>query len=331
MQRTVSILKRVGLGLLIALALLIAAGATYQAVGAARDRRASAPPGELVDVGDGTRPQRLHLYCTGEARAGQPTVILEAFSGGWSIHWGWVQAELAQSTRVCSYDRAGFGWSDPPARFETLAQNAAALHTLLERGGESGPYVLVGHSKGGLFVRDFAARYPEQVAGLALLDSSHPEQFERHPAMQAETDTFLRWSRPFPLLARLGIARLAIALGYTFDFGGLPPRERAQMAAAFSTPQYWATGRADMAASPALFTEAQALPPLGDLPLAVISAGTDTAEGWAELQAELAALSTNSTHVTLDEATHVSLVFDPEQAATVSAEILRLAARASHS
>lgn len=329
MRRAGTILKRVGLGLLIALAVLIAAGATYEAIGAARDRRAAAPPGELIDVGDGSEPLRLHLYCTGEARAGQPTVILEALSGGWWIHWGWVQAELARSARVCSYDRAGFGWSDPPPQFQTLAQNAAALHTLLERGGESGPYVLVGHSKGGLFVRQYAARYPDEVAGLVLLDASHPEQFERHPAMQAATEAFLRQSRPFPLLARLGLFRLATALGYTFDFGGLPPRERAQMAAAFASPEYWAQSRADMAATPALYAEAQALPGLGGLPLAVISAGTGSTEGWADLQAELAALSTAGTHVTLDEATHVSLVFDPEHARAVSAEILRLVEHAS--
>lgn len=329
MRRSRTILKRAGLGLLVALAVLMAAGASYQASGAARDRRAAAPPGALIDVGDATRPQRMHLYCTGEARAGQPTVILEALSGGWWIHWGWVQAELAQGARVCSYDRAGFGSSDPPPQFQTLAQNAAALHTLLERSGESGPYVLVGHSKGGLFVRRYAASYPDEVAGLVLLDSSHPQQFERHPALQAETDAFLRMSRPFQLLARLGLFRLATALGYSFDFGGLPPRERAQMAAAFSSPEYWADGRADMAASPALFSEAQALPSLGDLPLAVISAGTGTAQGWAEMQAELAALSTNSTHVTLADATHVSLVFDPQHARAVSAEILRLAQRSA--
>jgi pimeloyl-ACP methyl ester carboxylesterase len=329
MRRTRPILKRIGLGLLIAVVVLIAAGATYEAIGAARDRRASAPPGELIDVGDGAEPLRLHLYCTGAARAGQPTVILEALSGGWWIHWGWVQAELAQNARVCSYDRAGFGWSDPPPHFETLAQNAAALRTLLERGGEQRPYVLVGHSKGGLFARQYAASYPDEVAGLVLLDSSHPEQFERHPAMQAETDAFLRQSRPFPLLARLGLFRLATALGFHFDFGGMPPRERAQMVAAFASPEYWATSRADMAASPALFGEAQALPPLGDLPLVVISAGTGTADGWAALQEELATLSTAGTHVTLDEATHVSLVFDPEHARAVSTEILRLVDRAA--
>jgi pimeloyl-ACP methyl ester carboxylesterase len=189
--------------------------------------------------------------------------------------------------------------------------------------------VLVGHSKGGLFVRRYAATYPEEVAGLVLLDASHPEQFERHPEMWAEAESFLGMSRPFPLLARLGLFRLVTDLGYSFDFGDLPPRERAQMVAAFASPEYWATQRADMAASPALFEEGQALSTLGNLPLAVISAGTGTTDGWAELQAELAALSTNSTHVTLDEATHVSLVFDPDHARQVSAEILRLVERAA--
>jgi hypothetical protein len=131
-------LKRIAVGLAAALALLLVTGVIYQAIGSAADARRYPPPGELVSVGQ----YRLHIYCTGE---GSPTVILDTLHGGTSINWAFVQPEAAKVTRVCSYDRAGRGWSDQDAMPRDLWGTAEDLHTLLLNAGEQGPYVLVGH------------------------------------------------------------------------------------------------------------------------------------------------------------------------------------------
>ena len=131
------------------------------------DATAYPPPGQLIDVGG----HRLHLNCTG---SGSPTVVLEPGLGEVSPAMGWIAPVVARDTRVCVYDRAGRGWSDPADGPQDAAQTAADLHTLLDRGHIPGPYVLAGHSFGGLYVLTFAATYPDQVAGLVLLDSTAP-------------------------------------------------------------------------------------------------------------------------------------------------------------
>src|SRR5438067_2718349 len=130
------------------------------------------PPGRLVDVGG----WRLHLNCTGEARASQPTVILEAGIGDFSVEWSLVQPGVAKFARVCSYDRAGDGWSDLGPHPRTMHQIVYELHTLLEKAGVKPPFVLVGHSYGGWLVRLYASTYPAEVAGLALVEAGadHP-------------------------------------------------------------------------------------------------------------------------------------------------------------
>jgi pimeloyl-ACP methyl ester carboxylesterase len=125
------------------------------------------PPGRLIDLGG----WRLHLLCTGEARTSQPTVIVEAGSGDFSVDWSLVQPGVARFARVCSYDRAGAGWSDLGPRPRTMHQIVWELRTLLQKAGERPPYVLVGHSSGGWLVRIFRSTYPSDVAGLVLCES----------------------------------------------------------------------------------------------------------------------------------------------------------------
>ena len=161
-------------GLLILLIALVCAGTVYEAIESHRDQQMFHPPGRLVDIGG----CRLHLYCTGE---GSPTVILEAGGGNPWLSWCKVQPQVASFTRVCSYDRAGLGWSDPSPRPRTAMVIAEELHALLHNAGIPGPFVLVGHSLGGMDARMFANRYPSEVAGLVLVDSSHPDQDERFP------------------------------------------------------------------------------------------------------------------------------------------------------
>ena len=139
----------------------------FAATLSAADQPAPAPPGKLVDVGG----RKLHLYCTGP---GSPTVVLEAGAGGFSIDWALVEAEIANTTRVCSYDRAGYGWSDPGPEWDTVEQVAHDLETALKNEREHSPYVLVGQSMGGLFVRWYQHEHPEQVVGMVLVDTYEP-------------------------------------------------------------------------------------------------------------------------------------------------------------
>src|ERR1041385_2782618 len=147
----------------------IAAISVFASMAAAQEQPAAPPfpaPGRLVDVGG----WKLHLDCTGEKSSSQPTVVLEAGIGDFSVEWSLVQPRLASFARVCSYDRAGDGWSEMGPFPRTYAQIVYELHTLLERAGERGPFVLVGHSYGGWLVRAYRSAYPSDVAGLVLLE-----------------------------------------------------------------------------------------------------------------------------------------------------------------
>src|SRR5215207_4893422 len=161
-------IRRVLLGLIGSLIVLAAAGALYQAVATTIDRRSFAPPGRMLDVGG----YQMHISCTGQ---GSPTVLLEAGAGTPSGVWAWVQPELTQQARVCAYDRAGLGWSEPGPHPRDAGSVAQELHTLLQRAGETGPFVLAGHSLGGQYALMFAQRYPEETAGLVLIDAQHPD------------------------------------------------------------------------------------------------------------------------------------------------------------
>ena len=171
-----------------ALFVLLLAGVTYQGVTTALERRAFRYPGRLVPVGD----HQLHIYCTGR---GSPTVVLEAPAFGFSASWALVQSALDTTTRVCSYDRAGLGWSE--GREGAFAPDAVPveLQTLLAGAGERPPYVIVGDELGAAFARLFAARYPHDTVALIEVDSLRGNG----PAP----------SQPSPWLARTGILRLS--------------------------------------------------------------------------------------------------------------------------
>ncbi|HET7220121.1 MAG TPA: alpha/beta fold hydrolase, partial [Vicinamibacterales bacterium] len=164
------------------------------------------PPGKLIDIGG----FRLHLSCGGE---GRPAVILDAALGASSVSWSHVQPALACSTRVCSYDRAGFGWSDPGPLPRTAGRMADELRTLLDRGGVEPPFIFVGHSFGALIARIFAARYRSDVAGLVLVDPAHPEDWaDPAPKEQLKIDRGVRLCRHGATAARLGLARIVAGL-----------------------------------------------------------------------------------------------------------------------
>jgi pimeloyl-ACP methyl ester carboxylesterase len=292
---------------LLALAVM---GAIYQAIATEIDQRTYPPPGELVDAGD----HGLHINCVGE---GSPTVILEAASLGMSAHWTQVQQQVAQTTHVCAYDRAGLGWSERGPEPRDARQISSELHTLLNGAGTEGPYVLVGHSYGGLYARMYAARYLDEMAGVVLVDSSHPEQFTRSPEGRAMYEQTRRLGAVLPVLTRLGVIRLS---NYFPAHPDLPPQQRAQIEAFNSSTRQVVTTVEEFRASPETTGQVRSAGNLGDKPLAVISAG-EQSSGWFEMQVELAALSSDSIHRVVEGATHESLLYDKDDAQVTSAAI----------
>jgi len=293
---------------LVVLALLTAGGVVETVAESAGGGQAVA--GRMVDVGG----HRLYLACRG---TGSPTVVLENGLGEDTPSWAWIVKDVARDTRVCVYDRAGQGWSESAAGPQDGVQVAADLHTLLERAGVPGPYVLAGHSVGGTYALTFAARYPRQVAGMVLLDSSTPKQFTALPDYRAAYSNARRLSALLPPLARVGLLRLADSGG----FGGLPPQARSQELALAVTAREASSQGAEWAELPAVFAQAQALTSLGGKPLIVVTARLGQQAGWAAAQQHLARLSSNSVQRTVAGADHTALLYSEAISANSSQAI----------
>src|SRR5215208_1563339 len=256
--------KRVLVGVVGLVLVLLLAGVVFQFVATKIDEHRYPAPGEMVDVGD----YSLHLNCTGEA-GGAPTVVMDSGLGGTVLDWQLVQPELARSMQVCTYDRAGMGWSDPGAQPRTSDQIVIELHTLLGNAGITGPYVLVGHSFGGTNVQVYASKYPNEVAGLVLVDS----------ALEDEKAVALTQSlQPSPVLlkiyATIGLTRLPYTLGG--EPPGLTSPELEDEQAAISSHRKHVFAVADETSSlQESFNDNRADPmSLGNKPLMVLSAGS---------------------------------------------------------
>lgn len=290
-----------------------------------RKRMRFPPPGRLVDVGG----FRLHINCSGE---GTPTVVLDAALGGSSISWTLVQPSIARLTRVCSYDRAGFGWSDPGPFPRNAGRIADELRTLLARDDVRPPFVLVGHSFGGFVMRIFATRYRADVAGLVLVDPAHPEDWVRPaPKEQIKIDRGVRLCRIGSGAARRGIARvvaalagvgafgLALTLARVISRGGLSKEDAGLVAPAWKLPrearlplrQFWTQAKffdalgsqiESVCESAAETLEAGAHGYDG-LPLVTISS-TDPGAYRLRQQEALARLSTRGRHVMASNSGH---------------------------
>jgi pimeloyl-ACP methyl ester carboxylesterase len=276
-------LKYFGLGIV----LLLAFGTVFQAI--ASSRMLHHPPGKLVDVGG----YRMHLNCTGQG----PAVVLDAGMGDSWLSWRSVQPQISDFAKVCSYDRAGMGWSDASPKDRTSKTIAAELHTLLHNAGENGPYILVGHSIGGINIRAFADQFRNEVAGMVFVDSSHPEQQQRLPAEMKQYESKVLW-----LMAAI---EYTTPLGIPRMIGGCP--QGARVECSFQAMQELS---AEYAVLPQSLAQVRGTGPFGDLPLRVLSRDPEIKDAllppevsaranatWTDLQKEIAALSTNSKRV----------------------------------
>jgi pimeloyl-ACP methyl ester carboxylesterase len=298
----------------IALLALASIGGGYETVREAADAQAYPMPGRLIDVGE----HSLHLNCTG---SGTPTVVLEPGGGEMSSALGWIAPTVARDTRVCVYDRAGRGWSEAADTRQDGGQIATDLHTLLQRGNVPGPYVLAGHSFGGLYVLSFAARYPGEVAGMVLVDSTAPAAAATPGPISPDGTAYDIMNRASALLsasARLGLGRLY----GRFDYGSLPQQSRNEARASAATARQLRSTIDEYIQASTSMEQAASLSDFDAKPLAVLTAGSGSAPGWSASQNALAALSTNSVHRVVDGATHASLISDERDSAATTQAIL---------
>jgi pimeloyl-ACP methyl ester carboxylesterase len=305
--------KRIMAGLLI-LILVLTTG-TYAAGLLAKRQlaRQNLPPGQWTDIDY----YNLHIYCTGE---GSPTVILEAGLNDFYVTWAKVQPEIAKSTRVCSYDRAGLGWSQPSPNPRTSAVMAEELHTLLKNTGIEGPYILVGHSFGGILMRAFAQQYPDQVAGMVLVDSAYEEQVSRLPFLKDSTDELVAQFRTLLFLSSSGLMAL---FPEAIPNRGLPESAYRQYQAVLATTDYF---NGAIAETTTFYSGTPQIGPmsLGDLPLIVLRHGIPDVTGdndsqqarfeqeWIKMQDELTALSSSSRQIIAEQSGHYIQIDQPQ-------------------
>jgi pimeloyl-ACP methyl ester carboxylesterase len=284
---------------------LMVLGAIYESRAEAADAKTYPPPGQQVDVGG----YRLHINCTG---SGGPTVVIDAGQGDWSTSWGVVQQEVAKTTRICTYDRAGMGWSDPGPLPRDAAQFAQELHTLLQKANIPGPYVMVGHSLGGASVRVFVGEHASEVAGVVLMESMNPGQATQlHIQAQSQSDP---QSQPFSwqaVLARFGIARLLVKLPVIAS--SVPAGQEAYYPL-YVRPQSLQTADNELQGISASLAQAAAVKTFGDLPLIILTGKLNDRQGWQELQTELLQLSSTSEQVFAQNSGHIIQSDAPEAA-----------------
>jgi pimeloyl-ACP methyl ester carboxylesterase len=278
----------------IATLLVFAGGGGLTTIGTATASVASAANGRMIDVGG----HRLYIECTG---SGGPAVILQAGLGAGASSWAAIAPTVAATTTVCAYDRAGHGRSDEAGPQDGIAL-ATDLHTLLERAGVPGPYVLVGHSSGGPYVRVFAARYPGEVAGMVLLDPQPADAFTALPQYPGTYGYFKLAALLSSSVARVGL--LAPILGL--------PADQSTVAIARGA-------RDEILALPAALDQASALTSIGARPLIIITAVAESQPGWLAAHDSLIGLSSASVHRVMADATHNSLISGADVPASAQA------------
>lgn len=274
---------------------IAAAGAAYEQIAGAGDAAAYPPAGRLVDVGG----YRLHLDCRGQ---GSPAVVMDAGLGSSSLDWRLVQSELALTTQVCAYDRAGMGWSDRGPEPRSPSHLAEELHTLLQSGGIPGPYILVGHSLAGKNIRMFTSAHPDEVAGMVLVDA-RSEVVEAKSDLKAFGVALEGQAALYSVARWFGIARLFG--GGLVDLPLVPPPLATQIALAQTKPDAIAETTLE-GLSRTADDDVLAAASLGSLPLIVIAAGESMTNlpDWPAAQHAMAELSTSGRLVVAEGVGH---------------------------
>ena len=302
------------------LAVVLAAGAVYQWLAQRADADRFPPPGRMLIV-DGLA---MHLDCRG---SGRPVVVMEAglTTGSWS--WGPVFDAVAARTEVCAYDRPGMGWSEPINRIADAAEVADRLHATLNAGGVEGPYVLLGMSAGGVYVREYYRRHPQGVVGMVLVDSSHEQQGDRLPPFEGQADlertvAICSWLQP------LGVIRATGAMEAVFaQVPGLDEAAKPLLMSRLNQSHYCASMLAESRSFNGEVYDAAGPESLGELPLVVLSQGNEPAgnaafglsdaearaqrAAWDELQEELTALSSNGRRIIATRSGHMIQIEQP--------------------
>lgn len=312
--------------LLIALAM---GGAVYQHFATRADFEGIHLPGRMVVI----EGHQFHIYCTGD---GPLTVILESGAGAASLAWAWIQPEVAKSSRVCSYDRAGYGWSSPTDVPMDAINTSQQLHSVLMAANIPGPYILVGHSIGGAYVRMFAANYPRDVAGVVLIDATNPSILETYA--EIDLPKVEDWTPPLvrilPYLASVGAMRAAIGLGFFNLAAGLPPDAEATANAFLSQPNHIKNTIWEYSFLSETLKQIRSLKPQTDLPVAIVVAekiiGIDEKSAseyirWHQnQQRNWLKMSDRSSFQIVEGADHVSLVTNKLHAHEVANIILEM-------
>lgn len=330
----------------IVLLLVLFAGLIWIFGGKAKARLAAKypPPGQMVDIGG----YRLHIQCQGDHTPGSPTVVLEGGNGEPGLTWAAVQPEVARFAQVCTYDRAGLGWSEPSPRPRTAGNIVAELHTLLRQAGVEPPYVLVGHSMGGGLVRLYAHEHPDQIVGLVLVDPLHEEQEQLWPEAVRRSNEKSRQAmvpvfRVMQKVAASGLPALFPKLLPRQMFATVPQAAHAAYSSFYlSGPKHYegVIQETSTVAENNATLRAAHITTLGDIPLLVLSApdqytamerflsAEDLEQTQAvsdELHAKLAALSSNGKRVIVRDSRHYIQVDQPQTVIDAIREVVEAA------
>jgi pimeloyl-ACP methyl ester carboxylesterase len=316
-----------GLLLLTSFILVALVGWVYQLLASHRLRKHFPPPGKLIYLPD--HKLKLHLYLSGggNGKEGNPTIVFESGLGSGCLDWHLLQTNLGQTNRVVSFDRPGYGWSAPRKGGCSPRQLAEELHALLQQAGITPPYVLVGHSLGGLIVQYFTHLYPQEVAGLVLVEAVHPHQFSRLPAKIRRSHKLAVWGWALiHSLSYVGVMRLLLA---PLKLTQYPSALRPAVKWTLTLPKTYRAIRTELKGLLAPHAQNQSqneeyspLPLLFDhLPLVVLTASrrhlkqkVDPAfeKNWQQLQTELARLSASSTHRVVADSGHYLHLDQPQ-------------------
>jgi pimeloyl-ACP methyl ester carboxylesterase len=314
---------------LVALALHASGLVAAKPVFAGSDLTSIPPPGRIVMV----EGRQVHIHCTG---VGSPTVVLEEGLGGSSLNWGWVQRYVTKVSRVCSYDRPGYGWSDPADTSMDAANTSRQLYALLQAANEKGPYIAVGHSLGGAYMRLFAAEHRKDVAGLVLVDATHPSALIESaemglPPISRKEDLFTSFLTSNEITWQMAMGLGVAKTSYDDSWKNLPPDVTPAMAAFIADRRNVRAFFKENESVADTLSQIASLDSLRNLPVTVISSdkfkhpdpatAMELAEWDKKLQRKWLAISTNSHFLIIPGADHMSLLLVSQHASQVSKAI----------